>query len=224
MSEYVLGHIIAHERNFKGTYKSQEKSFWNEEIKFHQNRLLNSLSISILGVGEIGKHVAKICKGFGMTVYGLVTKEVPDGEKLSCIDKYYSSRDDLPEILHQSDYVCSILPKTPQTNRILSNGILENCKDRKTILINIGRGNIILESEIISALESGWIGGAILDVFNEEPLPKANKLWSFPNVVITPHCSGLSMAHDVAEVFVKNLQMFENGEELKNTVDWEKGY
>eukprot|EP00794_Sanderia_malayensis_P009651 gene9651-10639_t len=224
MAEYVIGHIIAKERNFKEIYKSQAINTWDFVVQTKEYRLLNSLSISILGLGDIGKHLAKICKEFDMNVRGFVSKEVPENFRCSFVDKYYNCIEDLPELLQQSDYICNTLPKTPKTDGILSNGMLKNCQERKSVLVNIGRGNIIKEDDIINALELGWIGGAVLDVFNEEPLPKTSKLWEFPNVTITPHCSGLSLANEVADVFVENYELFEKDRELNHILDWAKGY
>lgn len=224
MAEYVIGHIVAQERNFKRIYQSQALSFWDAEVHVAPYRLLNELSISILGLGDIGRCVAKICKAFGMTVHGVVSKEIRDSERLSCVDKYYFSLDHLPEILKHSDYVCNTLPKTAQTDNIMSNGVLKHCQNRKSVLVNIGRGNILTEDDIVCAFENGWIGGAILDVFQNEPLPATSKLWNLPNVIITPHCSGLSFAPDVAKVFLKNLNLFQKGRPMNNVVDWQKGY
>ena len=222
MAEYVLGHIIAIERNFKGVFSNQERHQW--EMSRRSYRLLNKLTIGLIGVGDIGSSVAKAAKHFGMTVHGVVSKEIDADKRNPSIDRYYFSLEHLPEMLQNCDYVCNTLPKTPQTNGALMNDMLKNCKERRSIFINIGRGNVITEDEILKALNSKWIDGAVLDVFEEEPLPKSSPLWDFRNVVITPHCSGLSLDEEIADSFIENLKNYVSGNGLNHIVDWRKGY
>ena len=222
MAEYVIGHIIAFERNFKGIFKDQECHEWAKSSKDY--RLLNKLTIGIVGVGEIGSSVAKAAKHFGMTVYGLTSREIVPSSKNPWIDRHFSSLEQLPEMLQSCDYVCNTLPKTAKTNGAFMNSMLENCKEKSSIFINIGRSNVITEEEIIKALNLKWIGGAVLDVFEEEPLPKSSPLWDFENVAITPHCSGISMVDEIADFFANNLENFLSGRALSYVVEWNKGY
>lgn len=90
--------------------------------------------------------------------------------------------------------------------------------------MNIGRGSVIKEDDLIMSLEQKWISAAILDVFEKEPLPKCSKLWTFPNVVITPHNSGVSRSRDVAKCFAGNYTKYTKGEVLSNILDIHKGY
>ena len=222
MAEYVVGHIIAFERNFRGIFKDQECHEWAKSSKDY--RLLNKLTIGIVGVGEIGSSVAKAAKHFGMTVYGLTSREIAPSSKNPWIDRHFSSLGQLPEMLQSCDYVCSTLPKTAKTNGAFMNNMLENCKEKNSIFINIGRSNVITEEEIIKAVNLKWIGGAVLDVFEEEPLPKSSPLWDLENVVITPHCSGISMVDEIADFFANNLENFLSGRALSYVVEWNKGY
>ena len=157
-------------------------------------RLLSTLSISVLGCGDIGLEVAKHCKNFGMTVYGMVTKLPNNRPKY--VDKFFLPTD-LPEFLKKSDYICNILPKTEKTTNMLSGSVLENCREAQSTFINIGRGSVIDDDSLTNAIEKGWLKAAILDVFNEEPLPRESKLLGFPNVFITPHVAGLSLDEEV---------------------------
>jgi len=102
--------------------------------------------------------------------------------------------------------------------------MLKNCKDNNVIFINIGRGNVIKESELVEALKERWISGAILDVFEKEPLPKDSILWTIPNVVISPHIAGLSRNQDVAAMFKNNFERLENNLPLLNQIDFARGY
>ena len=111
------------------------------------------------------------------------------------VDEYFTL-DDLPKYLKKSDYVCNVLPSLASTRYLLTPELLSNCKN--TIFINMGRGDVIKEEVIFEAFDKGWFKQAILDVFIEEPLPKENKLWTHPNVTITPHCSGLTQPRHVS--------------------------
>lgn len=158
-------------------------------------RVLSELSIAILGFGDIGKVVGKRCKDFGMKVYGMMSR-MP-GEKPDCVDECFTSVD-LNIFLEKADYVCNILPITSETNDMLSGGVLKHCANKQSVLINIGRGNVVADGEIVHALNNGWLRGAVLDVFRSEPLPSDSMLWKLPNVIITPHVSGITRDNDVS--------------------------
>ncbi|KAK7101574.1 glyoxylate/hydroxypyruvate reductase A-like [Littorina saxatilis] len=219
MSEYVIGQIIARERDFEGIRLKQQKREWDKSYDYF--RPLFTLSIGILGYGAIGKEVAKKCKAMGMKVWAVNryqnTTPSPDVDE-------FRGMDALGEVLRNCDYVCSILPHTPATQDLLSGDVLKQCQEKKSVLINIGRGSVIRDESLIKAVREGWIGGAILDVFNEEPLPADSELWSLPNIVITPHVSGPSLPDQVAKTFVDNLKLYNSGKPMNNVVDWNKGY
>ena len=157
------------------------------------------LSIAILGLGDIGRTVAKACKALNMTVWGVVRSE--KREKESFVD-HYMTVSQLSEALRSCDYVCNVLPSTPATKHLLSGSILESGKDKKPVFINIGRGDVISESSLVNALNRGWLSGAILDVFEVEPLPKESELWRMSQVVITPHIAALTFSSEVSRCLV----------------------
>ena len=161
-------------------------------------RDLSELTIGILGFGQIGQEIGRCCNSMRMTVNS-IHRSVPS-TKFPYVDKCFSVQD-LPECLRRCDYLCNVLPSTPSTKGLLSGDVLENCKEKKTVLINVGRGDVISNSSILKALENEWIGGAILDVCEEEPLPKDSPLWTHPQVTITPHVSGISTSKQV--IFLK---------------------
>eukprot|EP00092_Neocalanus_flemingeri_P016751 GFUD01018116.1.p1 GENE.GFUD01018116.1~~GFUD01018116.1.p1 ORF type:complete len:298 (-),score=65.92 GFUD01018116.1:5-871(-) len=176
MAEVALVSIINMERNYPLIHQAQAEMCWNTSQDLKNYRCLNELKIGILGVGQMGKCTAKIFKSLGSEVFGLVNnKREPSND----IDKYFTPAD-LPELLSSVDYVVSILPATPGTDNILGGGILSNCKN--VGFVNIGRGNVIQEEEVIEALDNGWLRGAALDVFNVEPLPSESNLWNHPKV------------------------------------------
>lgn len=124
--------------------------------------------------------VAEKIKIFGATVWGMT--RTPLKESLNYIDEHRTI-EHLSEVLTNCDYIINVLPSTPSTLGLLNGNILENCKNRGSIFINIGRGTIIKETDLLNALEQQWILGAILDVFPEEPLSGKSKLWSLPQVI-----------------------------------------
>lgn len=125
--------------------------------------------------------VAQNLKLLGATIWGL-TRTVPT-EKLPYIDEHRTV-DDLPDILKNCDYVINILPSTEDTKGLLNGNVLKHCEGKNVVFINLGRGSIIKETDLVNALEQNWISAAILDVFETEPLPRESKLWNLPQVTI----------------------------------------
>lgn len=164
-------------------------------------RLLSDITIGIIGFGDIGQEIAKYCKSMKMTVYS-VHREI-SLPKMPFVDNAFSIQN-LSDCLKRCDYFCNVLPSTPATRGLLSGNVLKSCKEKKTVLINIGRGDVVHEDSILKALDNEWIGGAILDVFEVEPLPCNSPLWSHPLVTITPHCAGLSTEKEVICSFLVN--------------------
>ena len=154
-----------------------------------------NLTIGILGLGDIGQTLAQACKALGMTVWGVGRRDKSDRQEL--VD-HYTTLSRFPEVLQSCDYVCNILPSTTATKNLLSGNVLESGKDKRPVFINIGRGDVIDEKSLIHALNEGWISGAILDVFEVEPLPKESALWKMPQVIITPHVGAVSFPEEVS--------------------------
>ncbi|XP_061179094.1 glyoxylate/hydroxypyruvate reductase A-like [Saccostrea echinata] len=219
MAEYVVGHIFARELSALNLYKQQQQKLWNKG-PVEDRRMLTSLTIGILGVGSISTEIAQLCKAVGMTVWGLSRSTK---EHNSAFD-HLTTLADLSGFLAGCDYICNVLPGTSETKNMLSGDVLKCCKPKRPIFINVGRGSIINEESLLSALENKWIGGAILDVFSKEPLPSESSLWSHPCITVTPHISGPCVAEIIAEVFVKNYEKYINNQRLNHIVDWTKGY
>jgi phosphoglycerate dehydrogenase-like enzyme len=184
--------------------------------------VVQELSIGVLGLGEIGRTIATTCGQMGMRVSGLV-RTIPD-EASQLPGVTYYTMDELPKLLAASDYVCNVLPSTPATRGLLGGGALARCKP-DACLINVGRGDVIAETELVDALQKGLLAGAVLDVFEKEPLPITSKLWGLPDVVITPHEAALSFPHQVAEAFAENLDRYlADPDSLCFQVDLTSGY
>ncbi|XP_052798599.1 glycerate dehydrogenase-like isoform X2 [Mya arenaria] len=226
ITEYVLGYIIAMNRKIFEARESQSRKDWQQRpLLCNQN--IAECTVGILGIGEIGKHIAKACKVLGLHVWGMTRTEHVVNNKCESID-VYRTRDHLQEVLENSDYIVCVLPSTPSTRNLLSGGVLEACKRKNTVLINVGRGDIIDEDSIVQAISNGWLGGAVLDVFPIEPLPVSSPLWDLPGVVITPHTSGWSASPEflagIIKVYTDNIQRYITGQPLENVLDWQQGY
>ncbi|XP_003695020.1 uncharacterized protein LOC100864050 isoform X1 [Apis florea] len=221
MSEYVIAHIFNFERNQKQQYQNQKHNQWMKDGKISDHRLICDLSVGILGLGNIGKSIAEKLKIFGATVWGM--SRTPLKENLNYLDEHRTTAY-LSEILTNCDYIINVLPSTPNTLGLLNGNVLQSCQNRGSVFINIGRGTIIKETDLLHALEQQWILGAILDVFEEEPLSKKSKLWTLPQVTISPHISGISRAQDVVKFFIQNYEKYIKGETLLNKVNLVEGY
>ncbi|XP_070576590.1 glyoxylate/hydroxypyruvate reductase A-like isoform X2 [Ptychodera flava] len=221
MADYVIGHVIARERKFKEMARCQEDCIWNTE--FCNFRRVSELTIGILGVGDIGSQIAKQCKNHGMTVWGLVKHEHLIRERTSHVDVYKFSAE-LEQLLAECDYICNVLPSTSSTRGLLSGKMLSACAKKKSVFINIGRGDIIDEESIVSAIRNGWISAAILDVLPVEPLPATSQLWKMPEVTITPHMATCFHVPFICQRFKDNYQKFVRGEEMNHVVSWQSEY
>lgn len=218
MGEYVLVQILARERNLYTICSDMKQCRW--QWQNHAPRSLPSLSIGVLGVGNIGRKIAEMCKAMKMTVWGLTRT---NRKELEWLDRKCQFAE-LPELLGSCDYICNVLPSTSETKGILNGDVLKYCASKKSVLINIGRGSIISEDTIVRAVSEGWLGGAILDVFGTEPLPKESLLWKTPGVTLTPHMAGLCDSNDTAAVFLSNLHLYLSSQPLQHVVDFSRGY
>ncbi|KAL3852558.1 hypothetical protein ACJMK2_016179 [Sinanodonta woodiana] len=225
-AEYVLCYILAIERRLFQLLDYQKNKEWKMWDMSHI-RTLDKVTVGLLGVGSIGEEVAKTCKERGMKVIGLVRNIDATKHKSPDVDVYLTY-DKLPKLLEESDYICCLLPSTQETRNLLSGDMLAHCYRKRGVLISIGRGDVVDEESIVKAIRNKWIGGAVLDVFTEEPLSAESPLWSLPDVYITPHVSGWSRApefkEEIVEEFVSKFRMYQSGKPLPHIIDWEKGY
>jgi len=220
MAEYCISWIVSEERNFISMLKDQSKKEWNPYLT---HRTLSSLKLGILGFGSIGQELSNIfVNSFGSEVLALCTDE-KKYQKLIPQIEILSGPKGLLRILQNSDYLINVLPHTPETIGLLNGDILSN-SNPSLIFINVGRGSIISSQDLLNALEKKWIKGAILDVFEAEPLNKESKLWDMENVKITPHVSALSTKEDISKIFIENLELYLKNKEMKWIVNKEKFY
>jgi phosphoglycerate dehydrogenase-like enzyme len=213
MAEYVFAYLLYFSRNVDKHLKDQRKKIWD---RVRPGRLRGKV-LGILGLGSVGKEIAKRGKQFGMNVLGL--KRIP--ESVENVDQVFGQYD-LDRLIPSVDYLVNILPLTAQTYHILGEKELALLKEG-AFLFSVGRGKTIDEKALQKVLLSKKIQ-AVLDVFEKEPLPPKSKLWGLRNVIITPHVSGISMPEEISEEFVKNYEAWVRGEPLTNLVDRGKGY
>ncbi|XP_071536811.1 glyoxylate/hydroxypyruvate reductase A-like isoform X4 [Panulirus ornatus] len=222
MAEYTVGWIISHERGWLKCKENQDKCEWVTEGNIESYRSLRDLTVGVLGLGNIGKEVARSLKAFNCTVHAYARSLPPVDKRTNNVDKYWCTGE-LQMFLKQCDYLVNIMPSTDKTRGMLGGETLKDAK-KNAVLINIGRGDVIREADLIKALDSGWISAAIIDVFTEEPLAKENPLWKHPKVVITPHTAGASTARDVIDTFIANFRRYSQGLPVMYVIDWDVGY
>jgi phosphoglycerate dehydrogenase-like enzyme len=214
MAEFVFGYLLLHERKILQRLEAQKLSKWDATL----TGTLRGKTIGLLGVGSIGAHLASSAKHFGMTVRGYTQ----ESETSTQVDRYFHGRD-LMEFATGLDYLVNVLPNTSETRKIVSAELLSRLPS-SALFINVGRGSAVNESALIEALETDRLAGAVLDVFEQEPLPAEHPFWRTKNLFVTSHTSAPSFPNEIAEVFIKNYRLYLAGEPLKYQVDFEKGY
>ena len=163
-------------------------------------------------------HLAQTAKHFGMTVRGYTRSS----ESCPEVDGYFHG-EALLDFAKGLDYLVSVLPNTSETRHIVDASLL-NALPLHALFINVGRGSALDESALIEALTTKKIAGAVLDVFEHEPLPKEHPFWNTPNLLITFHTSAPSLPNEIAQLFIENYHRFLNSEELMYRVDFSRGY
>jgi phosphoglycerate dehydrogenase-like enzyme len=214
MSEFVFGYLLAHERKIFELAQAQQRREWMRFL----TGTLRGKTIGLLGVGSIGAEVARTAKFFGMTVRGYTRSS----EDCEFVDEYFHG-DELLMFADKLDYLISILPNTKDTRKLVDADLLSALPPH-CLFINVGRGSAVDESALISALENDKLAGAVLDVFEQEPLPQEHPFWTTKNLIMTFHTSAPSFPEDIAGVFIENYRLYIEGKPLKYQVDFEKGY
>lgn len=214
ISEYVFAYLFALERQIFAIRADQLQKHWQPK----PYRLARDITLGIIGLGSIGRHIARMARGFGLRVTGLSRS----GKSCEGVEKIYT-RENLAEFLAEPDYLVLTLPDTPQTRHFVNADALAMMKS-SAVLINVGRGSIVDEDDLVTALQRGQIGAAVLDVFETEPLPVDSPLWELPNVYITPHYAAASFPEDVVGIFVENYGRFIQGRPLLQVIDFDRGY
>jgi D-2-hydroxyacid dehydrogenase (NADP+) len=224
ISEYVIGAMLAIAKGLPRAFRAQQervwRPFWPDELE--------AKTVGVLGVGAIGARVVELSKALEMRVLAMrrSVERRMNGEEAgnAAVDEMLPPSE-LKYLLGESDYVVVALPLTPESRGLIGEAELRAMKPN-AVIVNIGRGAIIDEQALVRALKEGWIAGAALDVFQQEPLSGESELWGLDNVILTPHISGGTpryMERAVA-LFCDNLRRYLEDEPLRNVVDPARGY
>jgi phosphoglycerate dehydrogenase-like enzyme len=206
LSEFALTGMLWFAKDVRRMRRQQREAHWE---KFTVTEL-HGRTLGIIGHGSIGRATAALASAFGMHVRGVGRKHTPE---------------EFAAILENSDYVLAAAPLTPATRGLIGEAELRRMKPG-AVLINLGRGPVVVEDALIRALREGWIRGAVLDVYDEEPLPAGHAFWSLDNVLLSPHCADNTdtWLNEAMELFLENYDRFSRGEALKNVTDKRLGY
>lgn len=206
LAEFALTGMLWFAKDVRRMRRQQREKHWE---KFTVSEL-HGQHLGIIGHGSIGRATAALASAFGMQVRGVGRSHRPE---------------ELEEILAHSDFLLLSAPLTPETRGMIGEAELKKMKPG-AVLINLGRGPVVVEEALIRALKEGWIRGAVLDVYDQEPLPAGHALWDLDNVLLSPHCADntTTWLNEAMELFIENFGRFERGENLKNMADMKAGY
>lgn len=221
IAQHILMYMLALARGLPYYMNAQRDRRWDKQARKSQYVDLAQSSALIFGVGGIGQETAKLCLAFGMRVIGIDERweyDVPLSEK------YQPAA--LDSLLPEADFVITTVPHTPETEGMWNSNRFELMKET-AYFINIGRGLTTKIADLTAALETGQIAGCALDVYETEPFPASEALWTMENVILTPHIA-VHEAPGIPErqfgVLLDNARLFAEGRPLRNVVDKSKWY
>lgn len=236
MGEYTLMAMLMLAHKIPEVIQLQRKKEWGNYLsKSLQPLDLRGRTVGIVGYGSIGREIARVLQPFGMKILA-AKKDVmkledegytPEGmgdPQGKLFTRLYPI-EALKGMLGECDHVVITLPHTPETHHLFNKEIFDAMK-LGTYLVNVARGGVIKDEDLVAALKSGRVGGAVLDVVDPEPLPADSAYWNLPTVIISPHISGVSedLLDRVIDLFVVNLKRYLSGQPLYNRVNLDKGY
>jgi len=224
MAEHAIGVMLAFTRKLHRSRDLQRERMWGQDALWREAPHLGSLAgstLGLIGMGKVGGAVAARARAMGMRV--LVVRPHPASPPEPAHEQWPVGR--LTELLAVSDWIVIAAPHTGATNGMIGAPELSLMKPGAR-LINLGRGAIVDEAAVVDGLVAGRLAGAALDVFDREPLDPASPLWELPEVILTPHTSGLGPGYweRVLAQFTENLRRYVAGEPLENLVDKRAGY
>ena len=213
MAEYALAYVLQEQRHLRAYHAQQARSQW---LHYPPRKALDT-TIAVLGLGRIGQLVARrfVDNGFAVIGWSRSRKTL---ERVRC----YAGTDELPRVLGTADYVVAVLPTTPATRGLFDAGLFAHFNPQ-AFFINVGRGDQVVEPDLLAALDAGRLAGAVLDVMCEELLPADSPLWLHAKVQLTPHVSGYHLGDAVADI-AENYRRLQSGDPLLHLVDRGRGY
>lgn len=214
IAEYVFTFLLSIVKDVARMRRAQFEQHWDPFI----SGSLAGKTIGIAGLGSIGAEIVRKARAFDMKVLGLSAR----GRNAALVDEHF-----FPEawkaFVTKLDYLVLTLPLTEGTRHVVNREVLLAMKP-DACLINVGRGSLVVEKELLKVMKSGHLKAAILDVFEKEPLQKNHPFYLMPNVYITPHLSGPSTIDGVTKFFIENLKKYIQGESLQGVVERNRGY
>lgn len=216
MAEYTLGAMLHFSLDLAGFARAKAARQWiaGKVTPIEGRRVL------ILGMGQTGQAIAKRCTAMGMHVTGVRARPapMPDTDAVHGIDA-------LPDLWGDADFIAICVPLLDSTRGLVDHTAIRAMKPG-AVVIDVSRGGVTDQTALARALAEGHLGGAALDVFENEPLPETSPLWALENVILTPHCSSVYDGWDLKSVgmFAENLTRYRRGEPLTNIVDPTRGY
>jgi phosphoglycerate dehydrogenase-like enzyme len=225
IGEFVLSLMLMWVRHWPQIIDYQRAGAWPDAAGREQlhGRELDGATLGVIGLGAIGRHIARLGRAFGMRIIA-TRRSASEGTSDPDADMLVPPNR-LGDLLAAADFVVVSVPATEQTRHLIGADELRIMR-RDAFLINISRGSAIDEAALVAALTDGVIGGAGLDVFKTEPLPAESPLWRLPNVIISPHVAGNTSQYSrrFTDLFLANLARYRTGEPLRNVVDLARGY
>jgi glyoxylate/hydroxypyruvate reductase A len=213
MWEYLLLGVLQYIKNFPAFQRYQLQRKWQP----HRYSTIQDTHVSIMGLGKIGEYVARKFAETGFTVSGWsnTKKNIPGVESYG--------KEDLDQFLNRSNILINILPLTPDTKGILDLKLFDKLQ-KGAYVINVGRGEHLVEEDLIEALERDQLSGALLDVFASEPLPESHPFWTKTKITITPHVASVTNINSASELIVENYNRMLSNQPLLHLVSQAKGY
>ncbi|KZN45611.1 2-hydroxyacid dehydrogenase [Pseudoalteromonas luteoviolacea] len=212
MAEYVLSHVLANKLRHREYAANQSEGYWKPR------RAMGGNEVGILGLGELGKVTAEVLVRHGFSVRGW-SRTQKDLPKVAC----YAGENQLETFLSEIDYLVCLLPLTQQTKGML-NAKLFSLLPANCVVINVARGQHLVEEDLLAALDNNKLGGAVLDVFSTEPLPENHPFWSHSKVTVTPHVAAVTNMDTVIAQIAANVNACLDDTPLENQVNLSKGY
>lgn len=219
MTEYVVLHVLMHHRQELYLRASQREKRWQPKFQWPAN----AISVGVMGLGTLGSDAADALRRLGFRVSGWSrSPKAIDG--IEC----FHGEAQLAPFLARTDILVCLLPLTPDTRHILNRDLFTKLNRTSPmgapVLINAGRGGLQNEPDILQCLDDGTLGAASLDVYATEPLPADSPFWTHPRVVLTPHNAADTDADEISKYVAQQIERFEAGGALENTVDPKRGY
>jgi phosphoglycerate dehydrogenase-like enzyme len=214
LAEFSLMAMLMFRKGVLHNLRNQARRHWER----YGGTDLEGRTAVVVGLGEIGSEVARVCRSVRMQVIGVGRSKNPDPERMANVDEYVAASE-LRSVLPRAEHLILVLPHTPETEDLFGAeefGLLPE----GAVLVNIGRGQVVDEGALLDALRSGHLAGAGLDVFKEEPLPRESPFWDLPNVYVSPHSGSTTPQENrrITDFFCENLRRYLDDKPLVNVL------